>query len=76
MPLPPPLSWLWTAWKKLGEAMGFVMSRILLTILWIVGFGIYAVIMKIVNIRRPRAKRDTEWIDLAPSDAASMRRQF
>ena len=46
-----------------SHILGMIMSTIILTILWIVGFGIYAVILKIVTLpARFRKSPDSYWI--------------
>ncbi len=77
MKLPPPFSWLWAGWMKLSLAMGFVMSRILMTVLWIVGFGFYAVVQKVMWLfGKKKTPKDSYWIDTEPDFANSMSRQF
>ena len=77
MNLPPPFSWLWSTWKALGAAMGKVMSKIILTILWIVGFGMYGIIMKILRMfRRNASTPTTYWIDVPPVQPGDLHRQF
>ena len=74
--LPAPLSWLWNGWMGLSKAIGAVMSRILLTILWIVGFGVYAIPMKIAAIFRKPPAAGTYWRDVLPEPPENMARQF
>ncbi len=75
--LPPPLKWIYAAWKKFAELLGIVMSFIILTILWIVGFGTYAVILKIITVpRRFKAEPDSYWIEAHSSTVESMKHQF
>mgnify|MGYP001310934896 FL=1 len=77
MRLPPPLSWLWEGWKKFGHAMGLVMSTIFLTVIWIVLFGLYGVILRIVGLFRGRQPDPaTFWIDVEPTAPESYRQQF
>jgi hypothetical protein len=64
-------------WMKLSLAMGFVMSRILLTILWILGFGFYAVAQKVISpFAKKKTQKDSYWIDTEPDFENSMSRQF
>ncbi|MDP7477042.1 MAG: hypothetical protein QF442_01180, partial [Candidatus Peribacteraceae bacterium] len=44
--LPPPISWIYALWKKFSHVLGIIMTFIILTVLWIVGFGVYAIVMK------------------------------
>ncbi|MBI3331830.1 hypothetical protein HYZ99_02610, partial [Candidatus Peregrinibacteria bacterium] len=50
MNLPPPFSWLWSAWMAFSHALGMVMSKIILTILWVVGFGLYGIVLKVIGL--------------------------
>lgn len=59
-----------------SHALGRVMSAILLTILWIIGFGLYAVIAKVIRACRREPPRDSYWIDCEPTTAETMRRPF
>lgn len=60
----------------LSCAIGTVMSKIILTILWLVGFGIYALALKIIRIPSHFAKPPaTFWIDAVP-DESGMKYQF
>jgi hypothetical protein len=53
------------------------MSFIILTVLWIVGFGIYAIILKIITFpKRFQKDPNTYWIDAEVSDIDSMKHQF
>ena len=64
MKLPPPLSWCWDAWNEFSRVLGRVMSWIILTILWIVGFGLYAIIHKIIRLSVGKAQAPgTFWIN-------------
>jgi len=73
----PPISWIYSLWKKFSHVLGIVMSFIILTVLWIVGFGIYAIILKIITLpKRFHKDPNTYWIDAEPSDIDSMKHQF
>lgn len=75
MPLPPPLSWFYDAWMEFSKALGMVMSWIILTILWIVGFGAYAIVMKVMKLFTKRTMPPSSyWIDASPE--TDLRRQF
>ena len=76
MYLPPPISWLWEGWKIVGHAIGRVMSFIILTILWIIGFGIYGIVMKIIALFTKEEKKESYWIDLEPMTDESLTQQF
>ena len=61
MNLPPPLSWLYKAWMAFSHLLGMIMSTIILTLLWIVGFGIYAIALKIVYIVKRKPPKLSYW---------------
>lgn len=61
MKLPPPFSWLYAGWMTFSYILGIVMSTIILTILWIVGFGLYAVVLKMVRFMRKESPKETYW---------------
>ncbi len=63
-------------WLKLSHALGFLMSSILLTVLWVTLFAVYAIALKIIRFfRRPR-NAVTYWIDVSENDQRNMCRQF
>ncbi len=63
-------------WLRLSHALGFIVSSILLTVLWVTLFAVYAAILKIIRFfRRPRSVV-TYWIDAAENDQKNMCRQF
>lgn len=75
--LPPPLKWLYALWKKFSEVLGTIMSFLILTVLWIVGFGVYAIILQVMTFpKRFAAKPATYWIDAEPTTVESMKHQF
>ncbi len=75
--LPPPLSWLWSAWLLFGQVLGKIMSKIILTVLWIVGFGIYGIIHRILCLfTKKKADAATYWIDVPPVKPGDLHRQF
>ena len=76
MKLPAPLRWLKKGWMAFSHALGIVMSKIILTILWFVGFGAYAVIIKIIRLVSRRKKQETYWIETPKDYENSMRYQF
>lgn len=72
-----PVNWIYAAWKKFAHGLGIVMSFLILTILWIVGFGIYAIVMKVITFpKRFKQEPDSYWIDCEPTTIESMKRQF
>lgn len=75
--LPTPIKQIFWLWKKLSHYLGIVMSFLILTILWVVGFGTYGIIMKIITFpKRFKKEPDTYWIDATPSTKDSMLHQF
>lgn len=69
MKLPPPLHWLYQAWMAFSKVLGKVMSFIILTVLWIVGFGIYGIIAKLIRFFSKKEISVTYWINAeTPSD--------
>ncbi|MBI1934245.1 hypothetical protein HYS30_01130 [Candidatus Peregrinibacteria bacterium] len=61
MNLPPPLSWLCAGWMTFSHVLGMIMSKIILTLLWIVGFGLYGIVLKIVKLVKREAPPETYW---------------
>ena len=76
MKLPPPLSWFYDAWMEFSHVLGRIMSTIILTVLWIVGFGTYAVVLKIMRLIRPENATGSTWVDAAPLDADHFKQPF
>lgn len=77
MNLPFPLQVLWRGWTAFSHILGMIMSTIILTILWIVGFGLYAVILKIVTFPALfRKVPDSYWINAKPASVEEMRYPF
>lgn len=72
--LPPPLSWLWEGWMLLSKAIEFVMSRVILTVLWIVGIGVYAIVL--FPFRFFTKKKKGNWIDVKPEPVEHMKYPF
>jgi hypothetical protein len=59
-----------------ANVLGKVMSKIMLTILWIVGFGSYGIVMKAMRLFRKDTPVSSTWIDVPPTGAEDLRRQF
>ncbi|MBU2259985.1 hypothetical protein KKC44_05275 [Patescibacteria group bacterium] len=67
----------WKAWCTFSNVLGRVMSFIILTILWLVLFGIYAIILKILSIHKLWKKPpDTYWVDPLLEVPNGMHHQF
>lgn len=47
----------------MSRGIGIVMSAVLLTILWGVAFGLYAIVMKLGNVLRKESVQG--WIDIS-----------
>jgi len=57
--------------------LGRVMSFIILTILWLVLFSVYAIILKILSIPKLWKKPpETYWVNPLPNVPDGMRHQF
>lgn len=61
MTLPPPFSWLYKGWMVFSHLLGMIMSKIILTLLWIVGFGLYAIVLKAINLVKKEPPKITYW---------------
>lgn len=75
MPTPSFLAVPYRLWMRFSHALGRVMSAIILTLLWVIGFGIYAFILRIIGLFR-RPDPSTEWRDAPEQSPESMRHQF
>lgn len=60
-----------------SRAIGLVMSSILLTILWAIVFGIYALIIKIISLLKgPGPDPKSHWISVKNNAPNDYRNQF
>ncbi len=75
MHLPPPLQRLYDAWMRFAHILGRIMSFILLSLLWLFGFGVYGIVLRVVTYLRPKPTLDSYWIDVPPKMADDMRHQ-
>ncbi|TSC59480.1 MAG: hypothetical protein Greene041662_456 [Candidatus Peregrinibacteria bacterium Greene0416_62] len=75
MNLPAPLKKIYDAWMSFSHILGRIMSTILLTILWIIVFGLYAIVLKIVKLFSKTPSKDTYWIDVS-NESTDMQYQF
>jgi hypothetical protein len=73
MQIPRLLKPFYDVWMAFSHALGLVMSKMLLTILWIVLFGPYAIIWKIAN-RKKIVSKQTYWIEV--ESQSDLLRQF
>ena len=73
----PPLSWIFSLWKKFSHLLGIIMSFLILSVLWIVGFGIYGIILKIITLPNTfKSEPESYWLDATPTTKENMRHQF
>lgn len=76
MKLPRPFIWLWEGWKYVSRMIGVVMSFIVLTILWAIIFGFYALIMKCVKLVKHAPAPVTYWHETDPDYPQSLSHGF
>ena len=77
MHLPKPLQLLWNGWMKFSHVFGLIMNTIILTVLWIVGFGLYAIILRVLNIRQLFQKTpESYWHEAKPTPMEEMHYPF
>ena len=75
MYLPPPLRQIYDAWMGFSRAIGRVVSFVILTVLWIVGFGAYAIIGRLIR-KKPSGSPATYWLPVVRGPEDSYRNQF
>lgn len=75
MQAPAPLKTFYAAWMRFSHILGRIMSTILLTILWVIVFGLYAIVLKIMKLFSKKPSSDTYWIDVS-KDSTDMQYQF
>ncbi|PIP65554.1 hypothetical protein COW95_01155, partial [Candidatus Peregrinibacteria bacterium CG22_combo_CG10-13_8_21_14_all_49_11] len=63
-------------WMKFSHVLGMIMSKIILTVLWIVGFGTYGICLKVIYLFKKEKKTDTYWLDTEQDFENSMKYQF
>ena len=76
MNIPSPLRKLYDAWMAFAHVLGRIVSFILLTVLWIAGFGAYAVAWRIAVLLRRKPQPATFWVDPPPKAENDMLHQF
>ncbi len=59
-----------------SHMLGMVMSRIILTLLWMTAFSIYGIAMKIGKLFAKKTPPTTEWVPAQEDFANSMKYQF
>lgn len=70
--LPPPFPQIHAAWMKFSHTLGAIMSWLILSILWIIAFGPYAIAFKFTQ-KKPK-EMNSYWIDADPNQ--DLRHQF
>ncbi len=60
---------------RFSHILGRIMSTILLTIIWIVVFGAYAIVLKIVRLFSTTTATQGYWIDVSKENT-DMKYQF
>lgn len=76
MRLPAPLQKLYDAWMAFSHVLGRVMSFILLSILWAIGFGIYSCGMRLGMLFGKEPDVNTYWKKAEPQPPEHLLRQF
>lgn len=64
------------AWMAFSHLLGRIMSRIILTVFWLLCIGLYAVLWKFARLFTRSPVIGSMWKDATPQTAASMRYQF
>ena len=75
MKLTTPLRQLWSSWLAVSHVIGIVMSGIVLTILWILVFGAYAIVLKIPSLFAKKTKTESFWWNVS-GEESDFRHQF
>lgn len=75
MTVPKPLRTAYDLWMRFAHVLGRIMSFILLTILWLTIFALYAVVIKLVHLFRKKSPSETYWIDVS-TESSDLRHQF
>ena len=76
MLLPPLLRRLWNAWKAVGHRIGIVMGFVLLSVLWITIFGIYALCRKCAGLLKRPSPLASYWQPVPPDYPNSLDHEF
>ena len=69
MNVPEPLQRLYALWMRFAHILGKIMSFILLSILWLVVFGIYAIILKIIRLFSRPSRADSYWHEVSQEES-------
>ncbi len=71
------LSGLLLGWKKFSHVLGWVNSRIIFSIIYLVLFGVYNAVMRLIAVVGRQKKSETFWVDKKYTEpTVSMQRQF
>ncbi|PIQ76795.1 hypothetical protein COU78_00645 [Candidatus Peregrinibacteria bacterium CG10_big_fil_rev_8_21_14_0_10_49_24] len=68
-----PFNWQHTLWMKFSHYLGIVMSKIILTVLWIIGIGPYAMIWQLMHLKKK--KPESYWVKV-DNENADMKYSF
>lgn len=75
--LPTPIKQIYALWETFSHYLGIVMSFLILTVLWIIGFGTYGIILKIISLPKRFAREpESYWITATSSTKETMSQQF
>lgn len=75
MKIPKPLQPLYDGWMAISHKIGLVMSSIILSLLWIVMFGLYAIILNIITIFQKKRIQTSYWCDVS-EEQTDLQHQF
>ncbi len=75
MKIPAPLKLLYDWWMKLSRAIGLVVSSVLLTVLWGIGFGAYAIAFKVMRLFTKKTQIQSTWVT-PPEEESELSNQF
>ncbi|MDD5026170.1 MAG: hypothetical protein PHH13_02215 [Candidatus Peribacteraceae bacterium] len=76
MKLPAPLRWIRDGWMAFSHLLGLIMSKIILTIVWLTLFTIYGVIRKITDLFSSEKWQESYWVDPPAEAPDALRHQF
>jgi hypothetical protein len=74
--LPTPLRQLWNGWKRVSRAIGIALSFVVLTIVWLVAFGLYALILRVIRLFKKKGNPASYWRDTVPESAENLLHPF
>jgi len=56
----------WRAWLAFSHALGRVMSFVIHTVLWLVFFSVYGIMLKVLYLFQSKKEPKTYWVDPLP----------